>query len=54
MGGWYIAHRATDKGGYIGAVSTIKLQERCREQPANPNKYDGVFPEFIHGFYAGS
>lgn len=53
MGGWHIAHRATDRSGYIGVVSTIKLPKRCGSQNDDPGKYNGVFPEFIHGFYAG-
>ncbi|MHC1723442.1 MAG: hypothetical protein AB9836_09585 [Aminipila sp.] len=56
MGGWHIAHRATKISGIIGAVSTITLPKYCGEIPDSvPGvKFDGVFPEFIHGFYANS
>ena len=54
MGGWHIAHRATNNSNYIGIASTLMLPTSCGYEPdSNPaaGVYDGVFPEFFHGFY---
>ncbi len=53
MGGWHLAHRATKDSNYIGISSKIKLPFSCTcIDDSNLTTYDGVFPEFIHGFYA--
>lgn len=54
MGGWHITHRATKNSNYKGVTTTIDLPSKCGCENDTPGKYDGVFPEFIHGFYGGS
>lgn len=51
MGGWHIAHRSTNNDDLIGIVSNIRLPNRCGCQNDDYGKYNGVFLEFIHGFY---
>lgn len=52
MGGYHVAHRTTNNSNYIAIASTLKLPDRCNcENDSAPGVYDGVFPEFIHGFY---
>jgi len=52
MGGYHVAHRATNDSKYIGIASTLKLPNNCNCQDDSAiNVFDGVFPEFIHGFY---
>ncbi|ABR50251.1 hypothetical protein Amet_4170 [Alkaliphilus metalliredigens QYMF] len=55
MGGYHVAHRATSYTKYIGIASTLKLPNNCGfEKDSAATVYDGVFPEFIHGFYKNS
>jgi hypothetical protein len=55
MGGYHVAHRATNNSKYIGIASKLKLPANCNcENDSTPTTYDGVFPEFIHGFYKSS
>ncbi len=53
MGGWHLAHRATDKNNYTAIASMIDLPKTCIciNDSGQYDNYDGVFPEFIHGFY---
>lgn len=52
MGGYHVAHRATDNSNYIAIASTLKLPNNCAcEDDSALGVYDGVFPEFMHGFY---
>lgn len=55
MGGWHIVHRTTkdvlNNKFYKGITTDIKLPERCDSKDDDGYVFDGVFPEFIHGFY---
>lgn len=54
MGGYHVTiRRAT--GNYIGVNSRLKLPDRCMSVPdRGPSQYDGILPEFVHGFYKGA
>ncbi len=53
--GYHVAHRATKNANYIGIASTLKLPSNCNcENDSAPGVWDGVFPEFFHGFYRSS
>lgn len=55
MGGYHVAHRATNNSNYIGINSTLKLPDNCEiQEQSSSTVNDGVFPEFFHGFYKGS
>lgn len=54
-GGYHVCHRTTNASTYIAMASTLKLPTLCACEPDSaPGVYDGTYPEFFHGFYAGS
>lgn len=54
-GGYHVCFRATNSSSYKSILSTLTLPSLCNcQEDSTPTTYDGTFPEFFHGFYAGN
>ena len=54
MGGYHVPNRDTNSQIYVAIASKLQIPSEFDCVSDSSGQYDGIFPEFFHGFYKGS